>query len=407
MLSSLFYSRSKLLLFVIFLFTFLGFYASILLFASFASLDTSRLLTIPIRLVLVLALLLLLLYNFKTIYFSKIYLFFYFFSTIYILRILFDYNNEVPYYTSYPSVLGYFLSFAFIPFMSISSIKINETLLASIFKAFLVGGFSFSILCLVYYGKFIGTVSRLSSNTADEETLSPLALSYCSSMIIGVFSFYLLHNKTKLYQKYSMILCILASFVPFFLGASRGSLVTLIGSFGFYILVGRGAKFFFKSIFLLLVMTTGIVMLDGYLESGLLNRFLTTSEQIDSGASGAVRIVIWENAFNQFLENPFLGDSLRVVHWRGYAHNFIIEVLQTTGLIGFIPIAILLVYVFKACYFIGIKDKKYFWIIVVFIQSFVQQLFSGAIYTASWMWTSMALVLIVYQYLKSKEYEVN
>lgn len=402
---SMSHSRNRYLLFIIFLFTFLGFYASILLFASFSSLETSRLLTIPLRLLLVVTLLLLLLYNIKAIYFSKIYSFFYFFSTVYILRILLDFSNEIPYYTSYPSVLGYFLSFGFIPFMAISSIKINKELLESIFKAFLIGGFSFSILCLIYYGKFVGTVSRLSSNTADEETLSPLALSYCSSMIIGVFSFYLLHNQTKLLKKASMIMCILASFIPFFLGASRGSLVTLIGSFCFYVIVGKGTKFFLKSLFLISLMTTGIVVLDSYLGSGLLDRFLTTSEQIDSGASGAIRLVIWENAFNQFLENPFLGDSLRVDNWRGYAHNFIIEVLQTTGLLGFIPICILLVYVFKACYYIGTRDKRYFWIVAIFIQSFVQQLFSGAIYMASWMWTSMALVLIVYHYLKSSQYE--
>ncbi|WP_158210642.1 O-antigen ligase family protein [Myroides phaeus] len=393
-------SISKKYLFIYYLFTFLGFYASILLFASFASLETSRLLTIPIRLVLAFTLIVLFLKNIRQLHFSKMQLSFLVFSIFYIIRILIDYSNEVYYYTSYPIVLGYFISFSFLPFIILSSIKITKNDLDYIFNAFLIGGIAFSILCLVYYGKFIGQVSRLSSTTADEDTLSPLALSYCSSLIIGVFSFYLLHNSVEWKKKFIMISCILLSFVPFFLGASRGSLMTLIGVFIFYILVGKGAKFFLKSLVILVFFVVGIVFLDNYLGSGLLDRFLSTSEQIDSGASGAIRIVIWENAFNQFLDNPFFGDSLRVVGWRGYAHNLFIEVLQTTGLFGFIPLFILIYYVFKVCFYIGKNNKEYFWVVAIFIQSFVQQLFSGAIYTASWMWSSMGLVLVLYSFLK-------
>src|SRR5690606_25305912 len=85
------------------------------------------------------------------------------------------------------------------------------------------------------------------------------------------------------------------------------------------------------------IVIPGIIYFDNILDSGLLNRLMATSEAIEEGGSSASRLMIWKSSFNQFLDNPFFGDKLGIDNRSGYAHNFFIEVLQTTGLIGFIP----------------------------------------------------------------------
>ena len=388
------------LIFTIFLFTFLGYYASLLLFSNFVSFEFSRQLTVPLRLVIVFSLLMLLITNKFRINNSKSTILFFLFAIVYLIRIFIDFIQSEPYYLSYQNVFFYFISFSVLPFIIIKSIKISKKNIDSIFKSLLIGGISFSILSVIFYTRFIGQVYRLSSTTAGEEVLSPLALSYCSSLLICVFIFYLLHNKTSFIKKIILLSTILLSTIPFFLGASRGSILAIIISFVIYFFTEIGKKSIFRTILITAIVMISIISLDAYLESGLIGRFTNISKDIESGSSSALRIILWETALNQFADFPIIGDKLRVNNFDGYPHNIIIEVLQTTGIIGFIPFILLIISAWRKLFFIAKYYKEHFWLLVIFIQSFVHHLFSGAIYTGAWLWTSMALVFILYDYLK-------
>src|SRR5690606_9187162 len=204
----------------------------------------------------------------------------------------------------------YFLSFAVIPFVVIGSIKLDTKKINAIFSSLWLGGIVFSVLVVVYYGRFIGQVSRLASNTAGESVISPLSLSYSSIMVIGVFLFYLLQNKTTFIKKIGLLVGIGLSVVPFSLGASRGSLIAFFVPFIMFFFSGKSISFRIRSILLVSVILVGVIYLDSYFQSGLLNRFLGTSEAIDRGESSAVRIEIWKGAFEQFFNNPVFGDKL-------------------------------------------------------------------------------------------------
>src|SRR5690606_33357391 len=145
-----------------------------------------------------------------------------------------------------------------------------------------------------------------------------------------------------------------------------------------------------------------LVILDRSLGSGLLDRFLGISSAIDKGDSSAIRLLIWRQSFTQFLSNPLFGGSLTVKYWEGYPHNILLDVLQATGLLGFIPFMVLLVKGLMAAVSIFKRHREYMWVAVVFLQSFAQNMFSNSVYTASWFWTSLGLLLTLEMSLKIK-----
>jgi hypothetical protein len=391
---------NNVLLFAISFFSFLGYYTSLLILFSLGMSQASRNITIPVRIFIVISLLLLFIKNIeksKIIWQVKCFLFF---SLFYICRIGADYNYGKYYYLPYPELLFLFISFSVVPFLSLSVFKLKSLNLSAIIKAIFISGATFSILCVYYYGKYVGQVERLTSSTADESVLSPLSLSYCSTLIIGVLSTYLFYNKSTKFYKIIGIISIILSSVPFFLGASRGSLFALVIPFILLGTVGQSTKALFRSQFFIIGFLGMLVFLDQKFSSGLLNRFFETSEAIETGSSSAVRVEIWGSSFNQFLNHPILGDKIEVDNWDGYPHNLLIESLQTMGLFGFI---LLFSLILNAIY-ISIKiiknQKKFAWVSVIFLQALCLNMFSGAIFTASWFWTSMALLFSLNEYLK-------
>jgi O-antigen ligase len=254
------------------------------------------------------------------------------------------------------------------------------------------------------YGKYIGQITRVSSNTTGESAMSPLILSYCGAVIIGVVAFYLLYvKKINKLTKYLSLVTIALAVIPFFLGASRGSIFAIFIPFFIMAISNLSFKSILKYILLLTIIIILLFYLDEYLGSGLLNRFMGTSEAIERGGSSASRLDIWSKSLSQFLEFPFFGDRLNTVGVDYYPHNIYIEVLQTTGVIGGIPFFVLVYKTIKASFNIFKNHREYAWIPVIFIQSVMRHMFSGALYNASWFWVSMTIVLSLNYYLNKNE----
>src|SRR5690554_189955 len=389
------------LYFLIFFLIFSGYYA-ILLLGSSLGFAESRSLTVPIRIFTALLILFTMLLNRKRLCSYPYLPVFILFSLFYLIRLLIEYYNNVRTHMPVPVTTMYYFAFAIIPFIGISIQRLNNKQFEVIKKAFVFGAFSFSVFCLYFYGKYIGQVRRLASNVADDNVLSPLILSYNGALAMGIALILLLTQKNTKLQRLFLIITLLMAIVPFFLGASRGSIIALFLPLVIYMYYSTTIKTFFYSIIIFVVVLFGIAYLDDYLGSGLLDRFLGTSEAISTGGSSASRLDIWRISFNQFLDNPLFGDSIVVKADNPYPHNIILEVLQSVGLIGFIPFIILLVKAFKICLNIFKNHIEYAWVAVVFIQAFSQQMFSLAIYTGAWFWASMALLFTLNYSLKIK-----
>lgn len=392
------------MIFIIISLSFFGFYAIVLLLYNAGMGGFTREITVPVRIAVLAALLALMIFNANTLKTPWQTKYFYAFSFFYVLRVLIDYYYDKPYYLPTSDVLFYFLSYALIPYISLSTFRINERYLSAVFNSLLVSGVIFSAISFLFYRQFVGRVGRLSESTTGEEVVSPLILSYCSTLIVGIIVAYLLYNKTSKWTKLVGIATVVLSVIPFFLGASRGSLFALFIPFLFMIFSRRSLTSTIKNLFILLILGVGVSYLDKSLNSGLLDRVFGISKDIDEGASSVVRIEIWKCSFNQFLDNPIFGDKLRVDNWNGYPHNLILEVSQTMGAIGLVFFTILIVNAAKISLRLFKYFPKYGWLSVIFMQAFIQHMFSGAIYTAVWLWVSMALLFSVNKVFKLERY---
>lgn len=319
--------------------------------------------------------------------------FFIIFSIIYLTRIIIDELKGLPYYVSTSKLILYYLSFCMIPFLLICNTRFRISDFITIRKALLLSGFLFSMLALFFFRNYIGTVGRLTAETAESDMLSPLALSYCSSLSIGIAASYWMENKIILREKIYLSLIILLSATPFFLGSSRGSLVALVFPFLLILISKKNLISNLRLIFIMFIALIAIIYLSEYIGSSLIDRFTQTASDIEQGDDAAIRTTMWRNALNQFVENPILGDRLKVDGFDIYPHNILIEILQSTGLLGFIPFFILTITVFSKALKIFRYAPAYSWIGILFIQCFTQNMFSGSIFSASWLLMSMALVI--------------
>src|SRR5690606_16436243 len=370
---------------IVFFLSFIGFYVVLLLVFNAGNADLSRQLTIPMRIIIGISSILIFVFNFRN---RSPYLgWFYCFVLIYIVRIVIDYNAVRYFYISYSELIFFLFSFVIIPFVGMSKVNYKVINFTKLYNIFLVSALLFSILSIFMYGRYIGQVARVSSNTTGESAISPLTLSYCGSLIIGVIIFYLLYvKKINKPIRYLSLITIALAVIPFFLGASRGSIFAIFFPFFMMAISNLSFKNILKYIFLFVIILFLLVYLDGYLGSGLLDRFMGTSEAIESGGSSAIRLEMWNKSLSQFIDFPFFGDRLNTVGVDYYPHNIYIEVLQKTGIIGGIPFFVLVFKTIKASFNIFKNHIEYAWIPVIFIQSLMRHMFSGALYNASWFW---------------------
>lgn len=371
---------------------FIGYYVCLMLLFYIGLGALSLSISIPLRLLILICLTVFFLQSTRLKTKSETYIFL-LFSLICLARIFSDALKGLPYYLGTSRLLLYYLSFDMIPFLLLSNIKFKAVDYNTIRKGILLSGFLFAVLSTIFFRNYIGTVGRLTTETADIEMLSPLALSYCSSLTIGIAISYWIENPLFIRQKFFFLLLIGLSATPFFLGASRGSLIALVLPFIFVLIIKKNVFTSFRTILMMAIGLIGIIYVSQEFGSSLIERLTSTSTDIAEGNESAVRTIMWQNAFNQFANNPVMGDRLKLDGFDVYPHNILFEILQCTGFLGFIPFSILLIITFMKSFKILKYTPQYSWISILFIQCFVQNMFSGSIFSASWLMMSMAIVV--------------
>lgn len=328
--------------------------------------------------------------------FQIIELLFLVFSFFYIERILLDLLKDVNYYTSLNGVLINFILGGLIPIVLLGKIRFTDRVYTILVKSFIASGIVFGAAVLIYYGKYIGEVSRLSAmTTGDDSIINPLNLSYISSMSICV-SYMFLKNEFNFKNKFILLIIILTSIPAFFLGASRGAVISLVFPFLFMYLSHPTLKKTFKFIIVLFIVGYLTVELTQIFDSNIIDRFSTLTEGKSSANDKEDRLYIWKKSFNeQFLEKPIFGDSIKTNGINSYVHNLFVEALQTTGLLGGIPLIILVILCLKKSFIIFRYYPKYAWIATFFLCCFIQSMFSFSIYSNKWIWISVGLLASV------------
>ncbi|MBC7483362.1 MAG: O-antigen ligase family protein [Rhizobacter sp.] len=172
--------------------------------------------------------------------------------------------------------------------------------------------------------------------------------------------------------------------------AAAGVCIALSGSRGPTLALGVGA--------LLFVAATGrwgwlalalLVFLPQALNSDaeLWQRFLTVTED----NSALERLLLQENAIQQFLSHPLLGSAYVELEFKEYPHNVIIECAMALGVVGLGILAATLWRAAKNA--IALTRGGRLLLPLLFTQYFVAAQFSGALWGSSALWACAALLV--------------
>jgi O-antigen ligase len=175
----------------------------------------------------------------------------------------------------------------------------------------------------------------------------------------------------------------------FFLGASRGSLVAILLCIPFLIYYGSLKN---KVRVLLLSIIAIPLLLYGVRTTG--SAIFTRSENTIETGDASGRQELWAAAYKEFINNPIVGGRIEVSGV--YPHNVFLEVLMSTGIIGF---SLFFVVFFKSLErgLKVIKNKgSYIVPVLIFINGISESMFSGSIYGAILLFTPMGMIYSSY-----------
>ena len=132
-------------------------------------------------------------------------------------------------------------------------------------------------------------------------------------------------------------------------------------------------------------------------EIELVNRlFLTVENKQDGGKEE--REFLFDSAIRQFAESPIIGDAFVTRYfylYNSYSHNLFLDVLMSTGLIGFTIFSFLLFYVFHSCRHVlltGLQSPLLVHVLL-FLAHFLLTMTSGGLFMSSGFWILGALML--------------
>jgi oligosaccharide repeat unit polymerase len=294
-----------------------------------------------------------------------------------------------PLYRSWQDYILYPINYCLLPFLSFAAIDFDKYKKV-ILNALILSGLLMACTCLYLYRDWLslglGRISDINYIDLDAELISPLSLSYSGALTIILCCYYLFIEKPKLKKTTTIYLIfnIVVSFYIFLLGSSRGSAVAIVVCIPLFVLYLPMRN---KLRFILILILSLPIILWAIVKTGssILDRIEST---LDSG--DVSRGELWLNAWNEFINYPLLGNRIEIGF---YPHNFILETLMATGIVGFFLLFYLLFVGIKRVYKISFVDKKYIIPFIILLQGICQYSFSGAIYSAVLIFFPLGLLI--------------
>ena len=376
-------------------FIYCGFYSILALLISAGMNDFSRSVTVPLRISTTLVMLYVLFRKDSSLKFEKndrwILGVFILFWIIYFFKVFFHHCYDYALYRIWWEYIFYALSFTILPFLVAASIDLkryrDEMLSAIIFSGFVLG-----LISMYLYGKMlligVGRISmaRYADSSLTAETLSPLALSYGGSLTLSLCLHSILFNRKSLSKPklLYLIISMILSVAMFLLGASRGSVLALLSSLVLMLVYFRGTsrRLLIRALALI---APALLYAANATGSSVFTRVLISSQN----RSLTEREILWRDAWNEFLRHPFAGGMIEIDF---YPHNIYLEVLMSTGLLGFTLFGVLLFVGLKKIHRLSLKNSEFLWVYIIIVQGMVHHLFSGAVYFAILVFFPLGLI---------------
>ena len=395
----------------LFFFTTSGYYLIMLIMFELGFNSQSRLFTVPVRLLTVVIGIIIIskqrtiLQKDRLFAFLCIYVFAY-----YLTRMVYDLNFQgFHYFMGSSEYYLYTISHFGLPLFFMTATFSLEAWQKS--KHYVLKAAVFvSVLGFIFYReRFAQGYGRLKGVDEEDIILSPLAISYVCLVPLAYYSFELLKGNFTKKKLLTSLVYISLSMLGVFMGASRGSILA-------YILVivilslakGYKARLLVFTGILALILPV-VVSLSNDFGSSLFDRVLHTVDETKTGKYlENDRPYLWKNAIENFSNSPILGDLIENRGIGHHPHNIIIEAFMAMGVLGGIPFVILLGLVFKYLFYIAKRTNTFDWLLIFFLLSFSQNMVSGSIWSAVWLWTASGSIIGIYYQIKYKNvYKIN
>lgn len=124
-----------------------------------------------------------------------------------------------------------------------------------------------------------------------------------------------------------------------------------------------------------------------------------TESQTVEGGSDYGRIQYLKGGWEQFLNSPFLGDSIEVKPYGTYPHNMLIESFMSLGIVGGILCMFILYFSLKRALKL-LKNEEILWLVFIFLSNHIATFTSGSIVNNFKFWSLLAIIL-TYQSTKN------
>lgn len=334
--------------------------------------------------------------KFETGFFNKYFLFLTFWL-IYSIRIIYDLLVDPIHLHPEKSTMEY-LQFAFgavfIPCVAVIFIKSNKLDFDWILK-WIYRMIFFTLFVAIY---FRGG-SEATGRDVGEVNVGVLFFGHLGATLSILSIFQLLEKKNNTFNKILYIVGFILGFVGIIVSASKSPFLALSIVLFVYIV------FRFNALKLILILSIIAIFLNYYFieiitflgERFNSNFFWRLTQAIEVGGDESRQNIV-KIAFNEFIENPFIGNAMLIqsgefVGW--YPHNLIIEALMATGVLGGVFFIAWVIKCLKATHVYLSKSYKDAWVSLLFLQYFIFGMFSKNLYSNDLFWIFTLLLFSI------------
>lgn len=179
---------------------------------------------------------------------------------------------------------------------------------------------------------------------------------------------------------------------------SRGATYAMVGALAVYFIVSKG-----KEKYITLLSVTLIIIVLGYFVGTETADVVIERMQTTEDASTEAHMESYQTAWQQFMNDFWIGRYIVDMETTTYPHNFYLESLMAVGLLGSLPLFIHLGFATNAA-LRTIRNKKYGLIgslvAVLYFRDAINVAGSGAVWSNTEFWITSTLILSLWYFKK-------
>ena len=265
----------------------------------------------------------------------------------YVFRLVYDLTiRDIRVYESDFYLYTFTIGGCFIPALAVALVMpLIDT--KKLIKWYWVFMFSVNVVVFMQLVSIFGLgpemfVSRLRISVEGADVFNPIPLSRGGGMLAIMSMFFLIFQKNKIFskQKIPLLLAFLLGVLNLLLGASRGPLasffimVAVLLSVHSYVVRKNMAYVLKVTTAALVSVILSLTYVVPLIINGNISAINRAAKALDSDFGEEIRAYQWRAAWEQIKSSPVWGERIVETYSNFYPHNFYIEIILSTGMLG-------------------------------------------------------------------------